>query len=82
MDFLIDRRSALKAGAALAVSCLVPALARVQGPPTRRFAAVFSDRDIRASMIDMFAKEIAADFKVESFLNGSLFKHGTELVAL
>jgi TRAP-type C4-dicarboxylate transport system substrate-binding protein len=30
----------------------------------------------------MFAKEVEADFKIESFLNGSLFKQGTELVAL
>ena len=82
MDFLIDRRSALKAGAALAAAFVVPALARAQAPPTLRFAAVFSDRDIRASMIEMFAKEIAADFKVEPFYNGSLFKQGTELVAL
>jgi TRAP-type C4-dicarboxylate transport system substrate-binding protein len=82
MDFLIDRRSAIKAGAALAAACLVPARARAQAPPTLRFAAVFSDRDIRASMIEMFAKEIAADFKVEPFYNGSLFKQGTELVAL
>ncbi|MET0743184.1 MAG: TRAP transporter substrate-binding protein DctP, partial [Microvirga sp.] len=82
MDFLIDRRSALKVGAALAAACLVPARARAQAPPTLRFAAVFSDRDIRASMIEMFAKEIAADFKVEPFYNGSLFKQGTELVAL
>ena len=82
MDSLIDRRSVLKAGAALAAAGLVPALARAQAPPTLRFAAVFSDRDIRASMIEMFAKEIAADFKVEPFYNGSLFKQGTELVAL
>jgi TRAP-type C4-dicarboxylate transport system substrate-binding protein len=82
MDFLIDRRSAIKAGAALAAACLVPARARAQAPPTLRFAAVFSDRDIRASMIEMFAKEITADFKVEPFYNGSLFKQGTELVAL
>jgi TRAP-type transport system periplasmic protein len=80
MDFLIDRRSALKAGAALAVACLAPRRAHAQA--TLRFAAVFSDRDIRASMIEMFAKEIAADFKVEPFYNGSLFKQGTELVAL
>jgi len=80
MDFQIDRRSALKAGAALAVACLVPA--RAQAQSTLRFAAVFSDRDIRASMIQMFVKEIEGDFKVEPFYNGSLFKQGTELVAL
>jgi TRAP-type C4-dicarboxylate transport system substrate-binding protein len=80
MDFLIDRRSALTAGAALAVACLAPRRAYAQ--TTLRFAAVFSDRDIRASMIEMFAKEIEADYKVEPFYNGSLFKQGTELVAL
>ena len=82
MDSLIDRRSVLKAGAALAAAGLVPARAQAQAPPNLRFAAVFSDRDIRAGMIEMFAKEIAADFKVEPFYNGSLFKQGTELVAL
>src|SRR5512145_3196925 len=80
MDFPIDRRSALKAGAAFAVACLVPA--RAQAQTTLRFAAVFSDRDIRASMIQMFAKEVEGDFKIEPFYNGSLFKQGTELVAL
>jgi TRAP-type C4-dicarboxylate transport system substrate-binding protein len=81
MDFAIDRRSALKGGAALALSSLLPARAWAQ-QPTLRFAAVFSDRDIRARMIETFAKEVAADFKVEPFFNGSLFKQGTELVAL
>jgi TRAP-type transport system periplasmic protein len=80
MNFNIDRRSALKAGAALATAYMLPAWA--QAKPTIRFAAVFSDRDIRAGMIEMFAKEIEADFKVEPFYNGSLFKQGTELVAL
>jgi TRAP-type C4-dicarboxylate transport system substrate-binding protein len=47
-----------------------------------RFAAVFSDRDIRARMIEMLAKELEKDFKIEPFYNGTLFKQGTELVAL
>ena len=81
MDFVIDRRSALKAGAALAAAWMVPARTEAQAPPTLRFAAVFSDRDIRASMIQMFAKEVESDFKIEPFYNGSLFKQGTELVA-
>jgi tripartite ATP-independent transporter DctP family solute receptor len=80
MDFKIDRRSALKAGAALAAAYVLPAGA--QAKPTLRFAAVFSDKDIRAGMIQMFAKEVEGDFKVEPFYNGSLFKQGTELVAL
>src|SRR6266581_4726917 len=46
MDFKIDRRAALKAGAALAAAYALPA--RAQAKPTLRFAAVFSDKDIRA----------------------------------
>jgi TRAP-type C4-dicarboxylate transport system substrate-binding protein len=74
------RRSVLKSAAALAAaSCALPAMA--QGKPIR-FAAVFSDRDIRATMMQMFAKDIEPDFKLEPFYNGTLFKQGTELVAL
>ena len=75
-----SRRTALKAGAALAAAASFPAFA--QSKPKIRFAAVFSEKDIRADMIRMFAKEVAADFEVEPFYNGSLFKQGTELVAL
>ena len=80
MDFKIDRRSLLQAGAALAASQVVPVWA--QDKPTIRFAAVFSDKDIRADMVRMFAKDIEGDFKVEPFYGGTLFKQGTELVAL
>ena len=75
-----DRRFALKAGAALSLAQMVPAWA--QAKPALRFAAVFSDKDIRAGMIQMFAKDIEGDFKLEPFYNGTLFKQGTELVAL
>jgi TRAP-type transport system periplasmic protein len=80
MSFKIDRRSALKGGAALAAACALPAWA--QAKPTMRFAAVFSDKDIRADMIRMLAKDIAGDFNLEPFFNATLFKQGTELVAL
>ena len=80
MEFKIDRRTLLKAGAALAATQAVPAWA--QDKPTLRFAAVFSDKDIRADMIRMLAKDVEADFKIEPFYGGTLFKQGTELVAL
>jgi TRAP-type C4-dicarboxylate transport system substrate-binding protein len=80
MNFNIDRRTALKAGIALAAAGALPV--RAQSKPTLRFAAVFSDKDIRADMIRMFAKDIEGDFVVEPFYNGSLYKQGTELVAL
>ena len=80
MEFKIDRRSLLQAGAALAATQVMPVWA--QDKPTIRFAAVFSDKDIRADMVRMFAKDIEGDFKVEPFYGGTLFKQGTELVAL
>jgi TRAP-type C4-dicarboxylate transport system substrate-binding protein len=80
MEFKINRRHLLQAGAALAATQAVPAWA--QDKPTIRFAAVFSDKDIRADMARMFAKDIEGDFKFEPFYGGTLFKQGTELVAL
>jgi TRAP-type transport system periplasmic protein len=80
MEFRMNRRAALKAGAALAAAGALPA--RAQARPTIRFAAVFSDKDIRAEMIRMFAKDVEGDFSLETFYNGSLYKQGTELVAL
>lgn len=80
MAITIDRRTLLKAGAAVAAAHAVPAWA--QDKPTMRFAAVFSDKDIRADMIRMLAKDVAADATIEPFYGGTLFKQGTELVAL
>jgi len=80
MQFKIGRRHLLQAGAALAAAQSIPAWA--QNKPTFRMAAVFSDKDIRADMVRMLAKDVAADFTIEPFLGGTLFKQGTELVAL
>ena len=80
MQLKFDRRTLLKAGAALAAAQAVPVWA--QGQPTLRFAAVFSDKDIRADMIRMLIKDVEADAKIEPFYGGTLFKQGTELVAL
>jgi len=80
MNFHVNRRSALCAGASLAAAAVIPAWAQAQ--PTLRFAAVFSDKDIRADMMKMFAKELESSFKIDMFLNSTMFKQGTELVAL
>jgi TRAP-type C4-dicarboxylate transport system substrate-binding protein len=79
MESRFSRRAALKAGAALAAAYALPAGAQAK---TIRFAAVFSDKDIRADMIRMLAKDVEGDFKLEPFFGGTLFKQGTELVAL
>jgi tripartite ATP-independent transporter DctP family solute receptor len=81
MSGSISRRTALKAGAAFAAGVAAPR-AWSQAKPTMRFAAVFSEKDIRAEMIQMLAKDVEGDFKLEPYYNGSLFKQGTELVAL
>jgi TRAP-type C4-dicarboxylate transport system substrate-binding protein len=80
MQFNFGRRDLLKAGAALAAASALPALA--QAKPTLRLAAVFSDKDIRADMVRMLAKDVEADFIIEPHFGGTLFKQGTELVAL
>ncbi|HXF46017.1 MAG TPA: TRAP transporter substrate-binding protein DctP [Burkholderiaceae bacterium] len=80
MQFEFARRRTLKAAVALAAAGAFPALA--QDKPTLRFAAVFSDKDIRADMMRMIARDVASDFKIEPYFGGSLFKQGTELVAL
>jgi TRAP-type transport system periplasmic protein len=79
MKSSFDRRTALKAGAAIAAAAALPAWAQAK---PMRFAAVFSEKDIRADMIRMLAKDVAADFTIEPHYMGSLFKQGTELVAL
>ena len=80
MSLSFPRRTFLGAGAALAAGATLPAWA--QAPQTLRFAAVFSDKDIRADMMRMFAKDVEPDHKLELHLNSTLFRQGTELVAL
>jgi len=80
MHHHFGRRDLLKAASALAAASALPALA--QGKPTLRLAAVFSDKDIRADMVRMFAKDVEADVTIEPHFGGTLFKQGTELVAL
>ncbi|MFC7411312.1 TRAP transporter substrate-binding protein DctP [Hydrogenophaga atypica] len=79
MNAPINRRQALCASAALATAWL-PGLAHAQS--TLRFAAVFADTDIRAEMMKRLAAEVASDHKIDLFLNSTLFRQGTELVAL
>ena len=50
---------------------------------TLRFSAVFSEQDIRAEMMKRFAEDIKAQgFTLQPYYGGTLFKQGTELVAM
>src|SRR4051812_28002597 len=82
MPLSINRRVLMAAGAAvLAWSIGGPAVA--QAPSTLRFSAVFSDQDIRAEMMKRFSEEIKAQgFTLQPYYGGTLFKQGTELVAM
>jgi TRAP-type C4-dicarboxylate transport system substrate-binding protein len=74
------RRQFLVGTGVLAASAAAPAFA--QDKPTLRFAAVFSDQDIRAEMVQKFAESVSEHFNVEPHFGGTLFKQGTELVAI
>ena len=74
-------RRALLVGASLLLAA-TGVTAQAQDKPALRFSAVFSEQDIRADMMKQFGEAIADDFKLEPYYGGTLFKQGTELVAL
>ena len=80
MRLEINRRSFLAAASAIAAGNAIPAFA--QDKPKLRFSAVFSEQDIRAEMMKMFADAVKDDFTFEGYYGGNLFKQGTELVAI
>src|SRR5687768_14396500 len=80
MSLKLNRREMMLGSAAGLAVLGVPAFA--QDKPVLRFSAVFSEQDIRAEMIKMFAEDIADQFTLEPHFGGTLFKQGTELVAL
>ena len=80
MSFSTTRRAVLAGAAMLLAATALPAIA--QDKPTLQFSAVFSDQDIRAQMIQQFAGAVADIATIEPYYGGTLFKQGTELVAL
>ncbi|MGK7870064.1 TRAP transporter substrate-binding protein DctP [Falsiroseomonas sp. E2-1-a20] len=83
MGAMMGRRSAVGAvmgAAALAAGLAAPAVA--QARRRIRFAAVFSDQDIRGEAMRGFVTDLAGQFDVELHLNATLFRQGTELVAI
>jgi tripartite ATP-independent transporter DctP family solute receptor len=77
----IDRRGLIAGGSAL-FGLAAAGAAKGQALPTLRFSAVFPEQDTRAEMMKRFADDIKGDFTLQPYFGGTLFKQGTELVAL
>jgi TRAP-type C4-dicarboxylate transport system substrate-binding protein len=81
MHYPINRRSVLAGGASLmALGGAMPALA--QNKTKLRFSCAFTETDPRAQAYKEFAAAIKDDFDFEPYWGNTLFKQGTELVAL
>jgi TRAP-type C4-dicarboxylate transport system substrate-binding protein len=81
MKLSINRRLAILGGAMLTAASLTVG-AMGQDRPVLKFSAVFSDTDIRADAMRQLKDALAADFTFEPHFGATLFKQGTELVAL
>ena len=77
----ITRRQALAAGASALVLGSAHT-AQAQGKPKLRFSAAFPETDLRAEGYKAFAAAMKEDFDFEPYWANTLFKQGTELVAL
>src|SRR2546429_2436884 len=77
----ITRRSLLAAGAsAFALGATQASFA--QGKPKMRFSCAFPETDLRAEGYKAFAAAMKDDVDLEPYWSNTLFKQGTELVAL
>ena len=78
---IISRRIAVLVGAIMFVGIATP-LASAQAQTTLKFSSTISANDIRARALKMFADELKNDFKIELYFGATLFKQGTEMVAM
>ena len=77
----MTRRSVVAGGTAmLAVGGAAPAYAQTK--QKLRFSSAFTETDLRAEAYKSFAAAIKDDFDFEPYWGNTLFKQGTELVAL
>ena len=77
----LTRRSMLAGGTA-AVVLGSTYRAQAQGKTKLKFSATLTETDMRADAYKAFAAAIKDDFDFEPYWNSTLFKQGTELVAL
>ena len=76
---LITRRSLLAATAALT---LLPAPARADPIKLRYTDSTTAEAPRSVALVDIFAKELGDEFKFEPYFGSSLYKQGTEIVAV
>ena len=81
MRTTMTRRSMLAAGASL-VALGAAGAAKAQAKPKLRFTTVATEQDIRAEAFKAFGEAIKDRYDFEPYFNGTLFKQGTELVAM
>jgi TRAP-type transport system periplasmic protein len=77
----LSRRAALAGGAA-ALTMRAGSSAHAQGKPKFKLSAAFPETDLRAEAYKTLAAAMKDDFDIEPYWSNTLFKQGTELVAL
>jgi TRAP-type C4-dicarboxylate transport system substrate-binding protein len=77
---VIDRRSLVVGGASMLALGALPAEA--QSKPKLRLSVAFPETDLRAEGYKALAAAMKDDFDLEPYWSNTLFKQGTELVAL
>jgi len=81
MPSTISRRTLLQAGASALALAASPRLI-AQDKPKLRFSCAFTEQDLRAEGYKAFAAAMKNDFDFQPYWANTLFKQGTELVAL
>ena len=81
MKAKFSRRSLLAAGASMLALGALPH-ARAQAKTKLRFSSAFTEQDLRADAYKSFAAAIKDGYDFEPYWGNTLFKQGTELIAL
>lgn len=77
----VTRRSVIVGGASM-IALASAGASLAQGKQKLRFSSAFTETDLRAQAYKDFAAAIKDDFDFEPYWGNTLFKQGTELVAL
>jgi TRAP-type transport system periplasmic protein len=81
MQARISRRSLLSGGAAMLALADLP-LAQAQAKTKLRFSSAFTEQDLRAEAYKSLAAAIKDGYDFEPYWGNTLFKQGTELIAM